>query len=181
HAYAEGSLQVGSVKTEFHSADLVDARGVGARYDSRSNYYGLHLGAGYVWNFSEKSGLEAYGKYLHARRDSDRVTLNTGDPLRFNAVESHRLRFGGRYFWTTNTVKPYIGIAWEHEFDGKAKATSYNLPIKAPELKGDTGIVELGLTMTPSNTLPLTVNFGLQGYTGKREGVSGNLRVEYRF
>ncbi|GHU09734.1 hypothetical protein FACS1894158_19110 [Betaproteobacteria bacterium] len=80
-----------------------------------------------------------------------------------------------------NRVKPYIGLAWEHEFDGKAKATAYGSAIDTPKLKGDTGIIELGLTVKPSATKPLTVNFGVQGYVGKREGMSGSLKVEYRF
>ncbi|GHU10638.1 hypothetical protein FACS1894185_2470 [Betaproteobacteria bacterium] len=174
HAYAEASLQAGSVKTDFRSNDL-------ARYKSRSGYYGAHLGTGYVWTLTDKAQFDLYGKYLYARRDSDRVTLSAGDPLRFNAVESHRLRIGGRYSWTTNQIKPYAGLAWEHEFDGKARATAYGYPIDAPKLKGDSGVLELGLIMKPSATTPLTVNFGLQAYTGRNEGVGGNLRVEYRF
>ncbi|GHU07351.1 membrane protein [Betaproteobacteria bacterium] len=174
HAYAEASLQAGSVKTDFRGNNL-------ARYKSRSGYYGAHLGTGYVWNLTDKAQFDLYGKYLYARRDSDRVTLSTGDPIRFNAVESHRLRIGGRYSWTTNQIKPYAGLAWEHEFDGKARATAHGYPIDAPKLKGDSGVLELGLIMKPSATTPLTVNFGLQGYTGRNEGVGGNLRVEYRF
>ncbi|GHU13804.1 hypothetical protein FACS189441_2030 [Betaproteobacteria bacterium] len=174
HAYAEASLQAGSVKTDFRSNDLT-------RYKSRSGYYGAHLGTGYVWTLADKAQFDLYGKYLYARRDSDRVTLSAGDPVRFSAVESHRLRIGGRYSWTTNQIKPYAGLAWEHEFDGKARATAYGYPIDAPKLKGDSGVLELGLIMKPSATTPLTVNFGLQAYTGRNEGVGGNLRVEYRF
>ncbi|GHU03088.1 hypothetical protein FACS1894158_00660 [Betaproteobacteria bacterium] len=180
HAYIDGALQAGSVKTKFHSKDLV-AQGTGARYSTRSNYYGLHLGSGYVWNLGEQSELEASVKYLYAQREGDKLKLNTGDPIRFKTIESHRLRIGARYSWTADTVKPYIGLAWEHEFDGKAKATAYGSAIDTPKLKGDTGIIELGLTMKPSATKPLTVNFGVQGYVGRREGISGSLKAEYRF
>ncbi|GHU19640.1 hypothetical protein FACS189475_07190 [Betaproteobacteria bacterium] len=183
HAYIDGALQAGSVKTTFHSSDLV-AQGIGARYITRSNYYGLHLGSGYVWNLTNNSELEASVKYLYAQREGDKLKLNTGDPIRFKTIESHRLRIGARYSWTAdmvNRVKPYVGLAWEHEFDGKAKATAYGSAIDAPKLKGDTGIIELGLTMKPSATKPLTVNFGVQGYAGRREGISGSLKVEYRF
>ncbi|MDR3300505.1 MAG: autotransporter domain-containing protein [Candidatus Accumulibacter sp.] len=181
HPYAEGSFQAGRVKTDFHSGDLTDLQGVGARYNARSTYYGLHLATGYVWNVTEKSEFDAYVKYLYARRNSNKVTLNTGDPIRFNAIESHRLRLGGRYSGTAAKVNPYVGLAWEHEFDGRAKATTYDRPIVAPKLKGNTGIAELGLVMKPSASTPLTIDLGIQGYTGRREGASGSIRVEYKF
>jgi outer membrane autotransporter protein len=180
HPYAEAHLQGGRVKTDFRSGDLVDSLGRGAKYDSSSNYYGAHLGAGYVWNLSGGE-FDLYGKYLYARRGGDSARLNTGDPIRFDAVESQRLRIGGRATWTAGNLKPYAGLAWEHEFDGKARATAYGRKIDAPDLKGDTGIVELGLTLTPSKTRPLTIDLGIQGYAGQREGASGSIKMKYRF
>jgi outer membrane autotransporter protein len=169
------------VKTEFQSGDLVDASGRGAKYDSASNYHGAHLGAGYVWQ-TGPGELDVYGQLLHARRGGDTVTLNTGDPVTFKAVDSHRLRLGGRYAWTMNdTLKPYLGLAWEHEFDGKARATTHGETIDAPSLKGDTGMVELGFSVHPSSFQALRIDLGIQGYAGKREGVSGSLKAEYRF
>jgi outer membrane autotransporter protein len=181
HPYLEASLQGGRVKTEFRSGDLIDAFGRGAKYDSASNYYGGHLAAGYLWQ-TRQGELDLYGQWLYTRREGDTVTLNTGDPIRFAAVESQRLRLGGRYAWTVNeTIKPYLGLAWEREFGGKARATTYGYEIDAPKLKGDTGIVELGLSTHPSPARPLRIELGVQGYAGKREGVSAMLKVEYRF
>lgn len=76
---------------------------------------------------------------------------------------------------------PYIGAAWEHEFDGKARATTNGFDIDAPNLHGNTGIGELGLSLTPSADLPLTIDLGVQGYTGKHEGVTGSLMVKWEF
>lgn len=64
-----------------------------------------------------------------------------------------------------------------HEFDGKARGTINDYDIDAPKLKGDTGIGEIGLSLTPSADLPLTVDLGVQGYTGQREGVIGSLLI----
>jgi outer membrane autotransporter protein len=89
---------------------------------------------------------------------------------------------GTRFAYAVNEhFSPYIGAAWEHEFDGRARATAYGDSIKSPDLTGDTGIGELGLTLTPSATLPLSFDLGLQGYTGKREGVTGSLQVRLEF
>jgi outer membrane autotransporter protein len=79
------------------------------------------------------------------------------------------------------TVKPYLGAAWEHEFDGKAKASTYGYAIDAPDITGDTGIVEVGLTVKPVAGKPFSLDFGLQGYLGKREGVTGSLQLRYAF
>jgi outer membrane autotransporter protein len=182
YPYAEASLQGGRVKSDFHSGDIVDTfTGHSAKYRTRSAYQAVHLGAGYVWNIDDKASFDLYGKYLYARRGSDSVTLNTGDPVKFGAAESQRLRIGGRYFWTIDNLKPYVGLAWDHEFDGRAKATTYGYKIDDPDLKGDTGIVEVGLTLTPSRTQPLSIDLGIQGYAGQREGASGSIRVRYEF
>jgi hypothetical protein len=46
-------------------------------------------------------------------------------------------------------------------------------------MTGDTGILELGFTYdAPGN--PWSAEFGVHGYTGIREGVTGTLRVEYK-
>jgi hypothetical protein len=79
-------------------------------------------------------------------------------------------------------VSPYLGAAWEHEFEGRARATTNNgFAIDAPSLRGDTGIGELDLTLTPSASLPLYFDLGVQGYVGKREGVSGSLQARFEF
>jgi hypothetical protein len=55
------------------------------------------------------------------------------------------------------------------------------LTLSAANIKGDTGLLEVGLTLRPTPNSPFSVDFGLQGYNGKREGVTGSLRVDYRF
>jgi hypothetical protein len=48
-------------------------------------------------------------------------------------------------------------------------------------LRGSTGIGELGLTLKPSKNLPLSFDLGVQGYTGKREGMTGSLQINFEF
>ncbi len=74
-----------------------------------------------------------------------------------------------------------MGAAYEHEFDGKAKATTNGYSIDAPSLRGGTVVGEAGLALKPSRTLPLSLDLGVQGYAGKREGVTGSLRVGFEF
>ncbi|MDR0529027.1 MAG: autotransporter outer membrane beta-barrel domain-containing protein [Zoogloeaceae bacterium] len=108
--------------------------------------------------------------------------LSTGEKVKFEDADSTRVRLGGRFSYAVNErLTPYAGLAWEHEFDGKAKARTNGYDIDAPKLKGDTGIAEFGLVLKPAATSPLSLDLGVQGYAGRREGVTGNLRVQYEF
>ena len=143
---------------------------------------GLHVGAGYVWNLSDKADLDLYARYLWTHLDSDSLSLSTGERLHFDSVDSHRLRLGARFAYTANEyVRPYIGAAWEQEFDGEARATTNGFDIDRPDLRGSTGMGELGITLTPSSTIPVSIDLGVQGYVGRREGVSGTLQVLWKF
>jgi hypothetical protein len=174
HFYAEGSLRSGKAETEFSSRDL------NAKFDTEGSYLGVHLGAGYIWKLTDRANLDVYAKYLWSRQDGDKVTLRSGDPVEFDDADSQRLRIGARFDWqATDRVSPYVGLAYEHEFDGEAKATTYGHEIDAPELKGSTGIGELGVSVKAGKYA--TVEVGAQGYTGKRDGVTGSLKLKIEF
>ncbi|MDR0576864.1 MAG: S8 family serine peptidase [Candidatus Accumulibacter sp.] len=180
--YAEASLRAGKIDNDYGSSDLRDSQGRKAEYNATSTYYGFHIGTGHVWNITDKAVLDLYGKYFRTRRKGDSVRLSTGDPVKFKSADSSRLRFGGRFTYAVNEhVFPYIGAAWEHEFDGKTRSTTNGHDIGAPSLRGDTGMGELGLTLKSSTTLPLSLDLGVRGHVGKREGVTGLLQIKYEF
>jgi autotransporter-associated beta strand protein len=183
HVYAELSGRAGGVHNEYDNSDLRDVHGTRAEYESSSAYYGVHVGLGYIWNVTEAASLDVYGKYLWTRQEGDSVRLSTDDRVKFEDADSSRLRLGGRLAYAVNeVVSPYIGAAWEHEFDGRARAaTADGFAIDAPSLRGDTGIGELGLSLKPSAQLPLFFDLGVQGYAGKREGVTGSLQARIEF
>jgi outer membrane autotransporter protein len=72
-----------------------------------------------------------------------------------------------------------VGLAYEHELDGKAKATIDGIAIDVPELKGGSGIGEVGLTISAAERL--TLDLGVRGYAGQRQGVTGILNLTYNF
>ena len=181
-SYMEGSFRAGRVNNEYRSEDLRDGAGRQAKYDSSSGYYSLHAGIGHVRKLAEKASLDFYGKYFWTRQQGNSVTLFVDDPVEFKTVNSQRLRVGSRLIHTANAyVSPYIGAAYEQEFDGRARATSYGYSLDTPSLRGRTGIGELGLSVKPSRTRPLTLDLGVQGYSGKREGVTGSLQARFEF
>jgi outer membrane autotransporter protein len=184
HFYAEASGRAGSVHNEYSNSALRNrATGLRAKFDSDSAYFGFHLGTGYVWNIAEKISLDMHVKYFWTRQKGDTVTLSTGDKVSFEDADSSRLRLGGRFVYAVNEyVSPYIGAAYEYEFDGQARAKTANgYSIKAPSLKGGTGIGELGISVKPAPEGPFSFELGVQGYTGKREGVTGSLMLKFEF
>jgi outer membrane autotransporter protein len=124
--------------------------------------------------------LDLYGKYFWTRQAGDTVKLSTGESVRFNDTDSSRVRAGGRFSYTIDdTITPYIGAAWEYEFDGRARATTNGFSMPSPSLRGDTGVGELGLTIRAGELVSL--DLGVQGYAGKREGVTGSAQVKIEF
>jgi outer membrane autotransporter protein len=184
HAYVEGSLRAGSVNNDYSGkSDLRDALGRNAGgYDANSPYYGLHAGLGYIATLNDTMSLDLYGKYFWTRMEGDDVTLATGDPISFKDADSHRMRAGSRFAYTEDkSYTHYAGVAYEHEFDGKASATTFGYAIDEPDLEGGTGIAEIGTHIRPVDDLPLSLDVGLQAYAGTRQGVTGSVQFRYEF
>ena len=181
NVYAEGSARMGGVRNKYNNMEISPD----ARYKASSMYFSAHLGAGMVVNISQKNSIDLYGKYFWTNQGSDTVQMNF-DTVRFSSVNSHRARFGGRLFHELEqNVNLYAGAAYEYEFDGRAKAAGtfgeITTNFDVPDLKGSTGIAEFGVVFKPSKSRPLFVDFGLQGFVGKRQGGIGSLRARYEF
>ena len=179
-AYVDASARLGRADTDFSSSDI-RYNGNKASFDSGSMYFGAHAGMGYQWRFSEKAMLDLSGKFIWTRQNSDNVDVQ-GDKMRFKDADSLRTRLGGRFSYAVyDYATLYVGAAWEHEFDGKAKASFQGQQLAAPEIKGSTGIFDLGLSISPVSNKNLSFEAGVQGYAGKRRGVTGNVAVKYAF
>jgi outer membrane autotransporter protein len=178
--YVEASIRLGQMNNAFDSSDLQDSFGNMASYESTSSYYGLHLGLSYIQNISNVASFELYSKYFYNVQGEDSVALSTGETVEFDNVISSRLRIGGRFAYAVHSaIRPYVGLAWEHELDGKINATTNGYAIDAPSLGGSTGMGELGISAKPFKML--FINLGAQGYIGKRQGVAGHLQAGVRF
>ncbi|MCL2117418.1 MAG: autotransporter outer membrane beta-barrel domain-containing protein [Planctomycetaceae bacterium] len=182
HYYTEASFRAGGITNGYHNADIRDAFDLAASYDSASAYYGMHVGVGKYWQIEDKAAFDLYTKYLWTGLQGDSVMLSTGELVDFQRVNSHRLRVGWRYSNTRyQSLKPYLGAAWEYEFAGDARAATYGFAMDVPSLHGSTGICELGVSWKPASQRGLYVDLGAQGYAGKREGVSANLIIGKNF
>ncbi|GHT25810.1 hypothetical protein FACS18942_01760 [Planctomycetales bacterium] len=182
NAWLESSARFGESSLDFRTGDITDYLGRRAAFAGDTNYAGAHIGLGYHFNLTKQNGLDFYAQYLWSRLNADTFGISTGESVKFEELNSKRLRLGSRFVYAVNSYRrSYAGIAWEHEYGGAAEASIYGYSLDVPKLTGDTCKLELGLTLLPTKTCPFTRNLGLQGYLGKREGAAGNVEVRYAF
>ena len=181
--YYEGSLRYGRMDADYASNDLGTA-GVHSSYDS-SAYYGAHLGIGKVTGLNDTTKADVYAKLLYTHQNGDSVTLQgegNGEVYDFDAVDSTRARVGARVSKAySERGTGYVGLAYEYEFDGEARATVKGFSTPAPSIKGSSGLVELGYILQPQGVNDPTINIGLQGWGGKKQGFTGNVDFVWTF
>ena len=182
--YYEGSLRYGRMDADYASNDLGTA-GVHSSYDSSSAYYGAHLGIGKVTGLNDTTKADVYAKLLYTHQSGDSVTLQgegNGEVYDFDAVDSTRARVGARVSKAySERGTGYVGLAYEYEFDGEARATVKGFSTPAPSIKGSSGLVELGYILQPQGVNDPTINIGLQGWGGKKQGFTGNVDFVWTF
>lgn len=178
--YVDGSLRIGQASTEFTGLYAGDS----AKYDSDAFYVTAHAGTGYVFNLTDSVNLDVYGRYLITYLDGDDVSLHNkyGDRLDMDSTTTHAVRVGGRLTGAFCSYAGWkVGLAYEHVFDGDAESSVNSLNLEVPSLEGDTGIMEVGVTMKPSLNSHWSMDIGAKGYAGDREGVTGSMLVRYAF
>ena len=185
--YYEGSVRYGRMDSDYASGDLIGAGGskVYADYDSSSSYYGAHVGIGKIKKLNETTKADIYAKLLYTHQSGDSVTLGgegNGEVYDFDAVNSTRARIGARLSKDVNANGTcYAGLAYEYEFDGEATATVKGLSTPSPSIKGSSGMLELGYIIQNKDVNAPAVDIGLQGWSGKKQGFSGNINFIWKF
>lgn len=185
--YYEGSVRYGRMDADYASGDMIGAGGskVYADYDSSSSYYGAHVGIGRVSKLNDTVKADIYAKLLYTHQSGDSVILGgagNGEVYDFDAVNSTRARLGARLSKENGERGTYYaGLAYEYEFDGEAKATVKGLSTPAPSIKGSSGMLELGYIIQNKDVNAPAVDIGFQGWSGKKQGFSGNINFIWKF
>ena len=168
----DAALRAGRVKSDYNST--------ATSYDESSTYYGFSLGGGKELTVSDKATLDVYGRYYFSHTNGSDVSIATNQEIDFDAVNSHRLRIGGRYTTTlTEKSKAYAGLAWQYEFGGDAKAAINGYSAPTPSLQGHSAIVEAGYKLNAGKNL--TLDFNLNGAMGKQRGIGGGIGAQWLF
>ena len=178
--YLQAHARIGRAFSDYNSR-LKDGSGEKLDYDKNSTYYGAGLEIGREWQYHPDYMLDSYLKYRWLHLNGFNTEINGADH-KLDDIDSHRTRLGSRLNYTAEkTGMPYIGIAWEHEFDGNARGSVMGYSLKDTSLKGDSGVLELGVKFVPSEKSRWNYDFTIEGYVGQREGVMGNFVVNYLF
>ena len=178
--YTEGSLRAGMLKSDMDNA-LRDGAGNFYGYESKSAYYGAHLGIGKIISLSDSSDLDVYGKFFHTYTEGDSFKV-ANDEFEFDSINSDRLRIGARINSNKeNKFSTYYGLAYEYEFNGDADMTAQGLKAPTQSLQGSSVMAEVGFNYQPTPTSPWSFDLNMRGYTGERQGGSFNVQATYTF
>ena len=185
--YVDFAARMGHTSTDFNTSDIKYTSSISnwflgdADFDIDSMYYGLMAGVGYQWSITEKATLDLSAHFMWTHQESDSTDVYF-DHVSFEDADSLRTRLGGRFSYAVSeSFSPYIGAYWDYEFDGEAKAKVNGWKVDSPDLEGSTGVGELGLTLKPVADSGFSMDLGVQGYVGVREGVTGSLQLKYEF
>ena len=174
--WLEASVRAGRAKSDY------SLHGENAGYDGSNTYYGIHLGVGKTFALQKGASLDAYVRYFWSHQDGMAVKLRgSGDAYDFADVDSHRLRLGLRYSRKDrSTGECYAGLAWEYELGGEASASVGGDAAPSPSLKGSSYMLELGYRFLPQNSR-VSYDFHINGWQGKRKGLSGGAVIRWAF
>ena len=103
----------------------------------------------------------------------------------FASFNSHRAQLGSVFEYAyTADLRPYIALTYEYTFKADAKgraADQYgDLALDRTDLEGSTGIVSLGWTYQ-NEARDFEFDAGMNGYAGKRRGISAQLQAAWKF
>ena len=177
--YAEASAQFGQIKIDMGNA-LMDTLGNSWDFNSRSNYFGTHIGLGWLIPITSNVKVDLFGKYFYSHTTSDTFRVNA-EKYEFSDIDSQRLQLEGKINYSRDNVTLYAGLGAEYEFDGESSMKAASTPEFVSDLDGLTGIAEIGFRLTPSQSSPWLFQANVKGWEGQRDGISGTATIQYYF
>ncbi|MCR5083878.1 MAG: autotransporter outer membrane beta-barrel domain-containing protein, partial [Succinivibrionaceae bacterium] len=173
-------------------SDTVSLRGLTSRlHPDPVTAHTLRAGVDARWRLSNTAALNAgdsveltpYARYTLTHLGSDTVSLRgLTSRLHLDSVTAHTLRAGVDARWRlSNTAALTAGLAVERTWKGRAESQLGGIDLKAPSLAGTSGIIDVGVTLTPGSVKGLSLSLGASGRLGDVRGATGTLRVAYAF
>ncbi|WP_337945175.1 autotransporter outer membrane beta-barrel domain-containing protein [Sutterella wadsworthensis] len=180
--HVTGYVKGGWLRNEFS----VPLAGVKVDFDRTSNYWGAHLGAYGEFQASEKFKSRTFLNYFYDGRESEMHTASgsaevAGAKFHFASFNSHRAQLGSVFEYAyTADLRPYIALTYEYTFKADAKGRAADQYGDLADLEGSTGIVSLGWTYQ-NEARDFEFDAGMNGYAGKRRGISAQLQAAWKF
>ena len=174
--YLEGSFRGGSAKTEFASDNFLSS------YDESTPVFAGHVRAGRLLRIDRNNLLHYYGIYSHNHLNSFSADLSSGEHYDFDSVDSGKFKVGYRLTTrVSNLSKLYTGLAYQYEFNGSTSARYKGYTTTEAEVKGSSGMLELGWQMHNQKESAWLVDFNVTGWIGIQKGVTGSAKIKKSF
>ncbi len=176
----EAVLRAGQLNTDYHA----DIAGHHISYDTDTNYIAAQLGLGKLYTHKDND-YDIYTKLFWSHLFSDNVDIYSDlgkAQYQFDSADSVRSRIGFR--WTKHYQENqtyYVGLGWDHEFDGTARATYNNFNLPEKDGKGDAGFLELGWSSQSHKDNPWNADVKLRGWVGMKKGIDYTLTIGRAF
>ena len=179
--HVTGYVKGGWLRSEF----AVDLGGVDEDFDRTSNYWGAHLGVYGEFTVADKFKNRTFINYFYDGREGENYRSKGGVEYHLDALNLHRAQVGSVFEYAyTSTLRPYVALTYEYAFkaDAKGKFTDQDgsMALNAADLEGSTGIASMGWTYQ-NEAKSFEFDIGLNGYVGKRQGVSAQAQAAWKF
>ena len=179
--HVTGYVKGGWLRSEF----AVDLGGVDEDFDRTSNYWGAHLGVYGEFAVADKFKNRTFINYFYDGREGENYRSKSGVEYHLDALNLHRAQVGSVFEYAyTSTLRPYVALTYEYAFkaDAKGKFTDQDgsMALNAADLEGSTGIASMGWTYQ-NEAKSFEFDIGLNGYVGKRQGVSAQAQAAWKF
>jgi hypothetical protein len=140
-------------------------------------YVGGHIGCGYKREVSSVIDVNVGCKLLMMKQEGKEVKLSNGIPVEFEEATSGKIKgIAKAGYKCSEKVVQYIGIGYEYELLGSAKGKVEGVELKEVDIKGGSGIGEIGVGGVVGN---INIDLRGTGSIGKKEGVELMLKVGY--
>ncbi|WP_444467382.1 autotransporter outer membrane beta-barrel domain-containing protein [Sutterella wadsworthensis] len=179
--HVTGYVKGGWLRSEF----AVDLGGVDEDFDRTSNYWGAHLGVYGEFAVADKFKNRTFINYFYDGREGENYRSKGGVEYHLDALNLHRAQVGSVFEYAyTPTLRPYVALTYEYAFkadaNGKFTDQDGSMALNAADLEGSTGIASMGWTYQ-NEAKSFEFDIGLNGYVGKRQGVSAQAQAAWKF
>ncbi len=180
--YYEGSFRAGRIHTSFSSDNfLVHSTPTHADYSASMPCYAGHVRVGWKNTIGGSSKLDVYGIYSLNKVNGFTTRLSTGEDYKFSSVSSGRMRIGTRLTREYRDNIWYSGLAWVQEFTGETRGEYMGMSTNKADLKGTSGLIELGWRRNTSNTSHTMLDTSIIGWVGHQKGVTFAAKYKSEF
>lgn len=181
--YWEGSFRGGKADTNFYSNDFLrGSQRSSVGFDDSTPAFAGHIRVGKLKRLDKNNLLHVYGVYSHSHVNSMSTKISTGEKYNFDSVDNGTFVLGYRLTTRTSKISQiYTGLVFQYQFNGSTNATYRGYTTPKAEVKGATGILELGWQIRPQKSHPWALDINLTGRIGLQKGITASVGVKKAF